>query len=154
MQLNWAIYKVCDLNIDPHVCLFSRPCQMWSGSANTFSTARGLSATQREAYMRSLTTQKPKRLPRVVMYLQNEWIWFVRFLAINAFWLSLSLSLTVYLADLKRYVYMYVCIYVYVYHIYVCVCILYVYLYPRWIHDNFSVHLWVYMLFPASEHQN
>ena len=36
-----------------------------SGLANPVSTARGLSATQWEACMHSLTTQKPKRLPRV-----------------------------------------------------------------------------------------
>ena len=35
--------------------------------AKPISTARGLSATQPEACMRSLTTQKPKRLPRVRM---------------------------------------------------------------------------------------
>ena len=66
MNLNWAIYDVCDLNIDPHVCFFP-DLVTGSGSADTVSTARGLSATQREACMRSLTTQKPKRLPRVII---------------------------------------------------------------------------------------
>ena len=45
-----------------------------SGSANPFSTARGLSATQREACMRSLTTQKPKRLPRVLHVISGHGI--------------------------------------------------------------------------------
>ena len=63
MQLNRAVYNVCDLNIDP---MFVFPDLVTgSGSANTVSTATGLSATQREACMRSLTTQEPKRLPRV-----------------------------------------------------------------------------------------
>ena len=66
MHLNWAIYDVCDLNIDPP-CLFFPDLVTGSGSANTVSTARSLSATQREACMRSLTTQKPKRLPRVIL---------------------------------------------------------------------------------------
>ena len=48
-------------------CLFFPDLVTGSGSANTVSTARGLSATQREACMRSLTTQKPIRLPRVEM---------------------------------------------------------------------------------------
>ena len=36
-----------------------------SDSISPISTARGLSATQRKACMRSITTQKPKRLPMV-----------------------------------------------------------------------------------------
>ena len=66
MHLNWAIYDVCDINIDPHVCFFP-DIVTGSGPANPVSTARGLSAIQREACMRSLTTQKPKRLPRVII---------------------------------------------------------------------------------------
>ena len=62
MHLNWAIYNVSDLYIDPHVCFFP-DLVTESGSAKPVSTARGVSATQREACMRSLTTQKPKRLP-------------------------------------------------------------------------------------------
>ena len=46
-------------------CLFFPDLVTGSGSANPVSTARGLSTAQREACMRSLTTQKPKRLPRV-----------------------------------------------------------------------------------------
>ena len=65
MHLNWAIHNVCNLNIDPHT--FFPKLVTGSGSANPVSTARGLSATQREACMCSLTTQKPKRLPRVIM---------------------------------------------------------------------------------------
>ena len=49
------------------VCLFFPDLVTGSGSANTVSTASGLSATQREACMRSLTTQKPKGLPRVII---------------------------------------------------------------------------------------
>ena len=66
MHLNWAICNVCDLNIDAHVCFFP-DLVTGSGPANPVSAARGLSATQREASMRSLTIQKPKRLPRVNM---------------------------------------------------------------------------------------
>ena len=65
MHLDWAIYNVSDLNIEPHACFFP-DLVTGSGSANPVSTARGLSATQREACMRLLTTQKPKRLPRVM----------------------------------------------------------------------------------------
>ena len=46
--------------------VFSRPCHRFGLGQSPVSTARGLAATQREACMRSLTTQKPKRLPRVV----------------------------------------------------------------------------------------
>ena len=46
-------------------CLFFSDLVTGLGSANPVSTARGLSAKQREACMRSLTTQKPKQLPRV-----------------------------------------------------------------------------------------
>ena len=70
MHLDWAICNVCDLSIDPHVCVFP-DLVTGSGSANTVSTARGLSATQPEACTRSLTTQKPQRLPRVMMALQD-----------------------------------------------------------------------------------
>ena len=63
MHLNWAIHDVSDLNIDPHVFFF--PTVTESGSVNPVCTARGLSTMQREDCMRSLTTQKPKRLPRV-----------------------------------------------------------------------------------------
>ena len=66
MHLDWAIYNMSDLNIDPHIC-FLPDLVTGSGSANPVSTARGLSATQREALKRSLTTQKPKRLPRVTI---------------------------------------------------------------------------------------
>ena len=65
MHLNWALYNVSDLYIDPHICFFP-DLVTGSVSAKPVSTARGLSAAQREACMRSLTTQKPKRLPRVV----------------------------------------------------------------------------------------
>ena len=54
MHLNWAIYNVCDLNIDLHVCFFP-DFGTGSVSANPVSIARGLSTTQREACMRSLT---------------------------------------------------------------------------------------------------
>ena len=57
MHLDWAIYNVSDLNIDPHICFFP-DLVTGSGSANPVSTARGLSATQREACMCSLTTQE------------------------------------------------------------------------------------------------
>ena len=65
MYLYRAIYNVCDINIDPHVCFFP-DIVTGSGPANPVSTARGLSTIQREACMRSLTTQKSKRLPRVL----------------------------------------------------------------------------------------
>ena len=70
MRLIWAIYNLSDLNIDPHICFFP-DLVTGSGSANPVSTARGLSAAQREACMRSLTTQKPKRLPRVIWQVED-----------------------------------------------------------------------------------
>ena len=66
MYLNWTIYNVYDLNIDLHIWFFPdlvTGSGQGSGSVNPVSTARGLSATQRDACMCSLTTQKPKRLP-------------------------------------------------------------------------------------------
>ena len=65
MHPDWANYNVSHLNIDPHICFFP-DLVTGSGSANPVSTARGLSTTQREACMRSLTTQKPKWLPRMM----------------------------------------------------------------------------------------
>ena len=53
-------------------CLFFPDLVTGSGSANSVRTARGLSTAQREACMRSLTTQKPKRLPRVNMKLATD----------------------------------------------------------------------------------
>ena len=49
----------------PPPCLFFPDLVTWSWPFKPVSTARGLSATQPKACVRSLTTQKPKRLPRV-----------------------------------------------------------------------------------------
>ena len=61
IHVNWAIY-VCDLNIDPRGCFFPILSQ-GRAQPSTVSPARSLSATQREACMHSLTTQKPKGYP-------------------------------------------------------------------------------------------
>ena len=62
MYLNWTIYNVCDLNIDPHVCFFPilpqdrpRPIPLAQPEACP-------QRSERPVYIRSLTTQKPKRL--------------------------------------------------------------------------------------------